>query len=151
MDNITLLKHTRALMQRVCVDMDEATITTIPQGWNNNILWHVGHVVVTQQILCYKLSGNDMCVEQAYVDTLLKGSAPTDWTKSPDWKCTLALLIELAQRLEADYVQGIFSNFTEYPTSAGITLTSIDDAIAFNNFHEGIHMGFILALKRILA
>ncbi len=36
-------------------------------------------------------------------------------------------------------------------TSAGIRLESVEDAIAFNNFHEGIHLGYVMALKKALA
>ncbi len=31
-----------------------------------------------------------------------------------------------------------------------LVLKSIEDAIQFNNFHEGIHLGYILALKKAL-
>jgi hypothetical protein len=27
------------------------------------------------------------------------------------------------------------------------TLTNVEEAIEFNNFHEGIHLGYILAMK----
>ncbi|MGB5463369.1 MAG: DinB family protein, partial [Aureibaculum sp.] len=30
------------------------------------------------------------------------------------------------------------------------TLNNIQDAIEFNNFHEGIHLGYILALKKLV-
>ena len=151
MDNITLLKQTRALTLRATGDLDEAALHKIPETWKNNILWHVGHLVVTQQLLCYKLSGNKMLIEQSYVDGLAKGSGPADWSANPDWQQTKDLLIELPERLETDYDAGLFKEFADYPTSTGICLTSIDDAIAFNNYHEGIHLGFIMALKREIA
>ena len=28
--------------------------------------------------------------------------------------------------------------------------TNVEDAIEFNNFHEGIHLGYVLALKRLI-
>ena len=32
-------------------------LNTVPKGFNNNVIWNVGHVVATQQLLCYKFSG----------------------------------------------------------------------------------------------
>ena len=42
---------------------------------------------------------------------------------------------------------GVFSNFTPYTTSYGYTLTCIEDAIHFNNTHEGMHLGVVIALN----
>lgn len=39
----------------------------------------------------------------------------------------------------------------EYTVStANFTLKSIDDAMQFNNFHEGIHIGIILQLRKFV-
>jgi hypothetical protein len=31
-----------------------------------------------------------------------------------------------------------------------VTLNSAEESIGFNNFHEGIHLGSVLALRRVL-
>ena len=36
-----------------------------------------------------------------------------------------------------------------YETSTGFVLDSIETAIAFNNLHEGIHLGVIMALTKV--
>ena len=60
------------------------------------------------------------------------------------------LLIGLPNTLEEDFKEGIFKNYTEYPTSTGFVLTDIENAINFNNFHEGIHYGIIRSIKKFL-
>ena len=54
------------------------------------------------------------------------------------------------EKLREDYAQGHFTTYETYQTSTGFVLASIEDAIAFNNFHEGIHLGYILALRRVV-
>ena len=48
------------------------------------------------------------------------------------------------------YEKGVFNSFQPYTTSTNSTLKSFEEAMEFNNFHEGIHLGYILALKKSL-
>ncbi|WP_353938893.1 DinB family protein [uncultured Chryseobacterium sp.] len=32
-------------------------LNKIPNGFNNNLIWHIGHIIVTQQKLIYRGSG----------------------------------------------------------------------------------------------
>ena len=59
------------------------------------------------------------------------------------------LFIPLDQT-EVDYNARAFKNYKEYTVSTGSTLISVDEALVFNNFHEGIHLGYILALIKSL-
>jgi len=53
--------------------------------------------------------------------------------------------------LRTDYDAGIFVGYQSYLTSAGVQLESVEDAIVFNNYHEGIHLGYLLGLRKALA
>jgi hypothetical protein len=46
----------------------------VPEGFNNNIIWNIAHVIVTQQILVYKLSGLPMIVTDEMVEKYRKGT-----------------------------------------------------------------------------
>ena len=52
-------------------------LNTIPKGFNNNIIWNIGHSIVTQQLLVYGLSGNEMKISTAMKDAYRKGSKPS--------------------------------------------------------------------------
>ena len=41
-----------------------------------------------------------------------------------------------------------FQSFAAYQTSAGITLENAEHAIAYASMHDGIHLGYTLALAR---
>ena len=53
--------------------------------------------------------------------------------------------------MQEDYGKGLFKGYTEYTTSANVTLSSVDDAIIFNVYHEGLHLGAILSLMKLVS
>ncbi len=63
----------------------------------------------------------------------------------------MAFAHEAPAKLAADYAAGKFSSFSAYRTSAGIALETIENAITFKNAHEGIHIGYIMAMRKALA
>lgn len=120
----------------------------IPEGFNNNIFWNIAHTVVTQQILQYKFSGLQMRVPEELVAKFMKGTTPDGTATDEEIMMVADFLISTAEWLKEDYDTGLFQNYQEYTTSARVTLKNIDDAIAFNLFHEGLHIGAIILLLR---
>ena len=45
-------------------------LNKVPEGFNNNLIWNIGHIVVVQQMLVYNLSGLPMMVSQEMVEKL---------------------------------------------------------------------------------
>jgi len=60
------------------------------------------------------------------------------------------LLFSTIEKTEEDYKNDVFQNYKTYTVTTKNTLTNVEEAIEFNNFHEGIHLGYILALKKSL-
>ncbi len=143
-----ILRQSRALLGKLYSGFSEEQLTTIPEGFNNHLLWHFGHVVVTQQLLCYKLAGVPMHVTDAQVNMFRKGTSPREWDHLPERDFIDRQLTSLVDVMENDYKNGLFKEHEIYPTSFGITLTSIEDAIRFNNIHDGMHIGYILAIRK---
>jgi hypothetical protein len=145
-----ILRKVRELVGRVIDGLTLEQLHTIPEGFNNNIAWNVIHLVVTQQLLHYRLSGKDCLVPDEWIDLYRKGTIPTTGMNQEEFNEALILLNALPDTLEEDYNAGIFTEYTEYPTSTGFVLDSIDSAIAFNNVHESIHLGVIMSLKKLV-
>jgi hypothetical protein len=59
-----------------------------------------------------------------------------------------SLLFSSLDKLIEDYNKGLFKNYIAYTVSTKSTLNNVNEALEFNNFHEGIHLGYILALKK---
>ncbi len=122
----------------------------IPDGFRNNLWWNFAHVVATQQILLYRSSGLPTCIDEKWVDRYKKGTVPNGGFNEVDFLLLTENLINTAKRAEEDYQNGLFKEYKEYTTSVKVTLSSVEDAINFNNYHEGIHLGVILSQLKAL-
>ena len=148
---VDVLVKGRALMLKLISDFSLEQINKIPDGFNNNIGWNIAHLVVTQQLLCYKLSGLETVLSNEMIDRYKKGTAPNGHViNQQEWDIVLKLFMELPEKLLVDYNNKIFKSYSEYTTSVNVTLDSIEKAIDFNNFHEGIHLGVVLALRKLV-
>lgn len=147
---ISVLKKSRELLLKAVQDLTLEQLHTIPKGFKNNIAWNVAHVVVTQQLLHYDLSGLNCLVPDALIDNYRKGTAPTKNFTAEEFEEIKSLLMALPETLEEDYNAGVFSSYKEYQSSTGYVMDSIESAISFNNFHEGIHLGVVMSIKKLV-
>lgn len=145
-----LLRKVRELVLKNIDGLTLEQLHTIPQGFKNNIAWNVAHLVVTQQLLHYRMSGNDCLVPDDLIDANRKGTSPTSQFTQEEFDEILELLQGLPDTLEEDYNEGIFTEYKPYETSTGFVIDSMDSAIAFNNFHESLHLGVIMSLKKFV-
>ena len=138
----------RAIFKQFLEQFTLEQLNTVPAGYSNNIFWNVAHTVVTQQLLVYKLSGLDMMVSDALVEKYRKGTKTEGDVTQVEVDEIKGLLFTTIEKTMEDYNNKVFKTYNEYTVSTKSTLASAEDAIAFNNFHEGIHLGYILALKK---
>ena len=125
-------------------------INKVPKGFKNNIIWNIAHCIVTQQLLVYKLSGLEGVLSDEMIAQYRKGTKTERNLTQTEVNQIRSLLYAPLQQTVIDYENGNFESYEEYTVSTGSTLTNVDEAIAFNNFHEGIHLGYILALIKSL-
>ena len=54
--SLRIFENNRNVYLRFLESFSLEQLNKIPQGFSNNIIWNIGHIEVTQQILIYKLS-----------------------------------------------------------------------------------------------
>ena len=140
----------RKLLLKIIEKFSLDHLNTIPKGYRNSIFWNVAHIVVTQQSLVYGLSNIPLLVEDSLVKTYRKGTQSEHDGTEEEFALIKSLLISTVEHTKLDYEKGVFKNYTPYTTSINVTLTSVEEAMSFNAFHEGIHLGYILAMKNSL-
>lgn len=147
MNALTAVRH----IARGLVDgYDANKQLEIPSPFANNLLWNYGHIIVVQQLLHYARAGLELHISDALVAQCRPGTSPADWQTAPDVTILHELALTLPEQLEQDLAAGLFTNYDPYTTRAGITLSTIEDALAFNLFHEGLHIGVMSALAKHL-
>jgi len=145
-----ILIKSRELVLQVIDDLTIEQLHTIPKGFKNNIVWNVAHLVVTQQLLLYKLSGVNCLIPDDLIADFRKGTFPTRNFTNEEFDEIKDLLSALPETLIEDYEAEIFQDYEEYETSTGFVLDSLETAIAFNNYHEGLHLGIIRSIKKLV-
>mgnify|MGYP000675125308 CR=1 FL=1 len=123
-------------------------LNKIPEGFKNNIIWNIAHTIIIQQILVYKLSGLPTLVSETLIEMYKKDTKPERDVSQEEVEEIKALLFTTIKKTEEDYNNGLFKTFNSYTVSTKSILTNVEEATGFNNFHEGIHLGYILAFKK---
>ncbi len=150
MTELTHLLETRKNFLNVINSLTTEQLNHIPEGLNNNIIWNFGHAIVTQQLLCYKLSNNPIQLSEELVEKYRKGSQPSNIVSEQEIEVLKKLALELPLNLETDLETKNFQEYKEYTTSFNVTLSTIEEAIKFNNIHEGLHLGYAMAIRKMV-
>lgn len=149
-DRLALLRAVRKNIKGIFAAHSLEQVNTIPAGFNNNMAWNAGHVIATMELLVYGLSGVKTPSGRKFIDRYRKGTKPEGDIDQAEYDLMLEKLNAGVDQLEADLEQLDFSQFKEYATSFGVTLKSAAEALAFNNMHESMHLGTMLALRGVL-
>ncbi|GGW56035.1 DinB family protein [Winogradskyella epiphytica] len=125
-------------------------LNKVPKGFNNNIIWNIAHTIVTQQLLVYNLSGLPMVVSDDMVAAFRKGTKTERDLSQSEVDTIKGMLFSTIEKSKEDYDNKIFQTFNQYTVTTKSVLSTVEEAIEFNNFHEGIHLGYILAMRKSL-
>lgn len=146
-----ILKQTRANVFNAIAELSHEQVNQVPKGFNNNIAWNFCHSVLVLQLLCYKPSALALAVSDDLVLKYAKGSKPEALISEEEITFFKTLAKTSLEQIEKDFEQGLFQEYEPYMTSYNVKLNNIKEAIIFNNVHEALHYGYILALKRAIS
>jgi len=146
---IERLKKTRIFLLDLIKDLTTEQLNEIPKGFNNNIIWNLGHLIASQQGLSYVRAGLKPIVEESLIRTYKAQTKPTSYISEEEIRTIKDVSISVLDRLEEDYNKQLFSAYEAFTTRYDVPITTIDEAINFLLFHEGLHMGYIMAMKKV--
>ena len=147
---LELTRTSRLILSQILPNYTLAQLNKIPPGYSNNLIWNIAHVIVVQQMLVYGLSGLPMKISNEMVEKYKKGSKPEQDATQEEVDDIQSLLLTTIDQTAIDIENDVFKTFKEYPTSTGFTLKNAQDAMSFNNFHEGIHLGVIFSIRKFI-
>jgi hypothetical protein len=143
-------RKVRQLLLDTVSNLTTEQLNHIPAGFNNNIIWNMGHVIAAQQGICYRRAGKPLQIEDVFFETFKPGSKPEKFFDSHDIDVIKNLALSTIDGFEKDYIQKQFEQYETWTTRFGAEITSIDVAAEFVFFHEGLHTGYVMAMKKVL-
>ncbi len=143
-------RRSREIFLEILEKFTPEQLVHIPQNMSNNIFWNIAHIMVSQQRLAYSLSGLPMIINEDLYHKYKNGTQGYPEMIKDELQYVKDYLIQLIDQTENDYKNGKFINFKPYKTMTGFDLNTFEDAMNFSWFHEGIHLGFIMKIKRFV-
>ncbi|QIL38643.1 DinB family protein [Pedobacter sp. HDW13] len=142
--------NTRTAFIKLIDSLTIEQLNKIPDGYNNNIIWNFGHIVVSTQTLSYFRTGiwpNPAAVK--FNEYYKKDTKPTYTVTEAEVAELRAIALASIESIKADYAKGTFTNITPFVTATyGVQLNSIEEVLITTIGHDNVHYGYASALKK---
>ena len=149
-EQIDQIKNTRIFILDLVKDLSIEQLNKIPTRFNNNIIWNIAHLTAAQQNLCYMRSGLLPTVADKHLFPFLSGTKPDGFLNETEINDIYTTFLASINQFKVDYASNLFLKFDQWDKRYGMKLKNIEDAINFIPFHEGMHIGYIMALKKLV-
>jgi len=147
---IDILKQPRVVILNEIKDLTLEQLNEIPAGFSNNIIWNLGHMVATQQGLCYTRAGLERHVTEDFFNNYKSGSKPERFFGTDELEEIKSLMFSTLEQLEQDLTTDIFAAYPTFVTRYGVEISNINEVMKFLPFHEGLHIGYIMSLRKVV-
>ncbi|NQX61259.1 DinB family protein [Paenibacillus qinlingensis] len=152
MEQITLkqLDFIRQSTIKAVAGLSENTIDHIPEGFNNNIRWNLGHIIFVQEKFAFHFVGEPLQIPENFERLFAKGTRPSEWNEElPTLDELLVLLAEQPKRIQRLLRDRLDESVSKpFTTGSGLLLSTIGEFLNFTMYHEGMHFNTISILKR---
>ncbi|MEO6851506.1 MAG: DinB family protein [Mucilaginibacter sp.] len=143
------LEEDRMLLLERTKDLTVDQYNIVPPGFNNNIIWNMGHLLVVSESLLYENSPYQRPEHEFLTSNFQRGSRPDNIIKEDD----ILLIRHSLQQTSQFYKKftGIDSQGDKIVSvsDSGLTLISIE-VMQFLLFHENMHYRTIARLLEIV-
>jgi len=146
--DITL--SSRNILHKFLTNYSLEQLNKVPEGYNNNLIWNIAHIVVVQQMLVYHLSGLPMLVSKEMVEKYKRDTKPEAPVTEEEVTQIKGLLYTTLEQTQKDFSEGIFKNYNAFTTMTGFNIRNVQEAMEFNNYHEGVHTGIMMRIAKFL-
>ncbi|WP_312475171.1 DinB family protein [Neobacillus sp.] len=127
--------------------LDEGLVDVQPEGFNNTIHWHVGHILTVAEQFMFGFPKKSTNLPANYIELFATGTKPADWHGDvPSVQELTAQLKEQIKRIK-EIPEG---SFNERLKSPFLGLETFGELANFAIFHESLHLGQMQAMKRVI-
>ncbi len=140
--------HTIGRVKRV----KESNWTFQPDGFNNNILWHAGHIFVIVEIYLHQSVPSYEIKNPEWIALFDDGTSPEEWDENIPTGAEILAALREQMSWVIPFVENQLEKKMNEPLVIGndiMTIDTIEGIVQFLSWHEGTHAGTIDALNRL--
>lgn len=127
--------------------MTDEQAEIIPTGFRNNIRWNLGHIYLDQYLWIEAITKEPVEHTDQFNQWFGFGTSPTNFTEeTPRLEELKELLQQQPKIIRKHYGDLLEKEFM--PTEMG--MRTIEQVLTRTIFHEGLHAGAIISLKRFI-
>lgn len=152
-NTIKKIKSVRTFLLSQIAELTTEQLNKIPEGYNNNIIWNLAHLVCAQQSICYLRAAQPVIIDQKYIKPFTTNTKPAEFINKAEIEKIKKIFTDSIDQLQIDFDKKIFDQYTPSENILkiyGVSLMTIDDALEFILYHEGFHTGYIISLKHLV-
>jgi uncharacterized damage-inducible protein DinB len=140
---------TRGSLLAFIQKLEEGTADVQPNGFNNNIRWHIGHVLVAAESFMFGYPKKSAHLPENFQELFKMGSKPGDWNRDvPSLKELTEHLQSQTERIN-QLTDEFFTNKLPFTFPFG-NIETYGDLYGFMLYHEADHIGQMKAMKRMI-
>ncbi|MDQ0999818.1 hypothetical protein QFZ28_000218 [Neobacillus niacini] len=141
------MELTRSFFIKNVVAIDKDVIDVQPKGFNNNIHWHVGHVLTATESLLFGFPKSSTNLPVSYMELFARGTKPADWQGDvPSVAVLVSQLKDQLNRMKEIPVESLSVKLKE----PFLGQETFGELVNFVLLHENLHLGHIQAMKRVI-
>src|SRR4051812_1653028 len=90
--------------------MTTEQLNAVPRGFNNSVIWNIGHMTASLWEMFYLMTGHPLNVEEKYHANFRIGTRPS-WVDENEIVKIKQLHLQAVSQLDADYHAGMFEDY----------------------------------------
>ncbi|HEX2629868.1 MAG TPA: DinB family protein [Chitinophagaceae bacterium] len=145
-----IIRQNREAFIRLLDGLTIEQLNEVPAGFNNNIAWNFGHMIVAQQTIAYLRSGQKLLIDTTYVDRYKRGTKPESFISAEEINFLKEKAIEFIDQYEKDWNAGVFKNFEPFTSSLGVHVSTNEEALHSVTGHDQLHFGYAMAQRKLI-
>ncbi|KOP78835.1 DinB family protein [Cytobacillus solani] len=141
------MELTRGFFLKSIAGLNEEIVDVQPEGFNNTIKWHIGHVLTSAEQFMFGYPKKTTSIPANYMELFATGTKPSDWQgEVPSVSELTAQLKDQLMRMKEIPAE----RFSEKLPTPFLGQETFGEISNFSLFHESIHLGQIQAMKRVI-
>lgn len=151
METLNMFEYSRAALLIALGNTKEGTWDERIEGFPNTIRWNAGHMYITAEDYLSKADHNYEIIHPEWYDFFIDGTSPFKWEKEPPAVEEIMDALKKQGERIIEFFKGKLKNeASETVDIRYLKLDTVDAALQFVTWHDGIHLGIVKSMQYVM-